>query len=223
MTEGVTHEPRRISLHVHPAPIPVAYSSVRTMMPEILEDYAKEHDGRRPDLIIHMGIASTRRHYSVETQAHRDSYHLSDVKGRSGYEDGEKIWKELDLPAVLEPGLASETTGEENAKPTDTTTPRVHPHPPDSNFLSAWKSFCPPDTDIRLSTDAGRYLCEFIFYTSMAIALREQKDRNVVFFHVPALCEDEDIALGREVAMGLIKTLVTRWIDENGSGAAMNA
>lgn len=198
----------------------MAYSSVRTIVPEILEDYAKEHDGRRPDLIMHMGIASTRRHYSVETKAHRDSYHLSDVKGPSGYEDGEKLWKELDLPPVLEPGLASEITDGESSKPVDETThPRVHPHPPDSNFVAAWKSFCPPDTDIRLSTDAGRYLCEFIFYTSMAIALQERQDRNVVFFHVPALCEDEDIALGREIALGLIKTLVTRWIDERDNSA----
>lgn len=148
----------------------------------------------------------------MEIQAHRDSYHISDVKGRSGYEDGEKLWREMQLPPVLRPGLAAS-----DGSMSDSKKPQVRPCTPDSHFLAAWKSFCPPDTDVRLSRDAGRYLCEFIFYSSMAIALQEGQDRNAVFFHVPALCEDADIALGKEVAIALIKALVACWIDGNGS------
>lgn len=153
-----------------------------------------------------MGIASTRRHYSVETQAHRDSYHISDVKGKSGYEDGEKLWRDLDLPPLLRPGPAVDGSSD--------TKGQVQPYPPDSHFLAAWKSFCPPNTDARLSHDAGRYLCEFIYYSSMSLALQAGEDRNTVFFHVPALYEAEDIDLGREVAIGLIKALVACWVDE---------
>lgn len=165
-----------------------------------------------------MGIASTRRHYSLEIEAHRDTYNISDVKGRSGYEDGEKLWKELDLPPLLKPGPSSDHSTIPNLSeiPPNSTAkkPVVHPSVPDGDFLSAWKSFCRPDVDVRLSNDAGRYLCEFIFYTSMAHALQAGHDRNVVFFHVPALYEDEDIALGKEVTVALIKALVSSWIDE---------
>lgn len=217
--DGSTHPPRRISLHVHPSPILVAYSSVRATVPAILEEYASSHGGRRPDIIIHMGIASTRRHYSVETQAHRDSYTISDVKGRLGWGDGERLWTQLGLPPVLAPGPASEGTVPDNADsqtgPVSAKRPQVCPRVPDDHLISAWKSFCPSDTDVRLSRDAGRYLCEFIFYTSLALALQKGQDRNVVFFHVPASCEDEDIEKGKDVTIALIKALISSWIDGN--------
>ncbi|KAE8353592.1 hypothetical protein BDV28DRAFT_147898 [Aspergillus coremiiformis] len=195
---------RRVSIHVHPSPIPVAYATVRTIIPAILEDYAKSHGGRRPDIVLHMGIAATRSYYSIETQAHRDSYHLSDEKGRMGYEDGEKLWRELQLPPVLQAGRATD--------PTDVAQPYLNPQPPNDDFLRAWKSFVAPDVDVRISEDAGRYLCEFILYTSLAQAVRQGQHRNAAFFHVPGSCNDEDIEKGTDVAVGLIKALVTCWV-----------
>ncbi|PYI13371.1 peptidase C15, pyroglutamyl peptidase I-like protein [Aspergillus violaceofuscus CBS 115571] len=203
-TNTLDSAPCRVSIHVHPSPIPVAYSTVRTTLPVILDDYAKTHDGRRPDIIIHMGIAATRNYYSVETQAHRDAYLMSDIKGRSGYEDGERIWRELDLPTVLSAGRASASVP--SAKK------YLNPHPPDTDFLMAWQSFARPGTDVRISNDAGRYLCEFIFYSSLALGYQEDQDRNVVFFHVPGSCTDEHIAAGKDAAIALIKALVTSWV-----------
>ncbi|PYH44299.1 putative pyroglutamyl peptidase type I [Aspergillus saccharolyticus JOP 1030-1] len=201
--------PCRVSIHVHPSPIPVAYSTVRTTLPVILDDFAKAHGGRRPDIVIHMGIAATRNYYSVETQAHRDAYLGSDIKGRLGYEDGERIWRELNLPAVL-------TAGRANASPpgsSELSAKRyLNPHPPDTQFLNAWQSFARPGMDLRISNDAGRYLCEFIFYSSLSLAYQAGQDRNVVFFHVPRSCTDEDIAAGKEAAIALIKALVTSWV-----------
>lgn len=161
-----------------------------------------------------MGIASGRHFYSVETQAHRDSYQIADVKGHIGYEDGEKRWKEQGLPAVLRPGPTTTSSGDEEAEALQEGKARAHSYPPNDHFLDTWKSFVPLDTDVRLSTDAGRYLCEFIFYTTMANALQAGQDRNVVFFHVPGSHEAEAIELGRKVAVALIKTLVTCWVDE---------
>ncbi|RAL01390.1 putative pyroglutamyl peptidase type I [Aspergillus ibericus CBS 121593] len=199
--------PRRVSIHVHPSPIPVAYSTVSTTIPTILDDYVKTH-GRRPDIILHLGIAGMRKFYSVETKAHRDGYIMSDIKGRAGYEDGEKHWRELDLPLMLKAGPATESEISSSEKG------RLNPRVPDDTFLAAWKAFCPPETDARISTDAGRYLCEFIFYTSLALAYQGGHNRNVSFFHVPASCLDEDIETGKEIAIALIKALVTSWSDE---------
>ncbi|KAL4895393.1 hypothetical protein BDV59DRAFT_200045 [Aspergillus ambiguus] len=208
--DGVT--PRRVSIHVHPTPIPVAYSTVKSALPGIIEDYVNAHGGRRPNIVIHMGIAATRSYYSVESQAHRDSYHMSDIKGCAGYEDGERIWRDLGLPPVLRPGRASPTT---TAAPTSPSKQLLNPHPPDDGLLQTWKAFVAPGTDVRISHDAGRYLCEFIYYTSMALAFREGFDRNVVFFHVPSACNDADVQKGRDAAIALIKALIERWIDHS--------
>ncbi|PLB55416.1 peptidase C15, pyroglutamyl peptidase I-like protein [Aspergillus steynii IBT 23096] len=212
---------RRVSIHTHPSPIPVAYSTVRESIPVILEDFAKNHGGRRPDIVMHMGIAAMRNFYSVETQARRDAYHMSDIKGKGGYEDGEKLWRELGLPAVLQAGRATDlkpTSADSNVQSTTEDSLQalrssLTPCPPNDELLGLWKSFAPAGTDLRISDDAGRYLCEFIYYTSLSHAYREGHDRNVVFFHVPGACGDDAIQEGKEAAIALIKSLVTYWTD----------
>ena len=82
------------------------------------------------------------------------------------------------------------------------------------------------DEDVRLSDDAGRYLCDFVFYTGLVEYWRRRKegedgeDAPVVFLHVPGETEDKNIRSGVRVAEGLIKALVeTRW----GRGKGGNA
>ncbi|KAL5334249.1 hypothetical protein BJX70DRAFT_378779 [Aspergillus crustosus] len=204
---------RRIAIHVHPSPISVEYSAVRTTIPAIMEDYVRTH-GRQPDIVIHLGIAATRNYYSIESKAHRDAYYMPDNLGRAGYEDGEKLWRERTLPPILKPGRSDSAT--EPVLKLDLTSTRtsLNPHAPDSEFLKTWQTLAPSGADIRISEDAGRYLCEFIYYTSLALALQEGRDRNVVFFHVPSSCRDEDVDTGKEVAIALIKALVERWDEE---------
>lgn len=150
---------------------------------------------------MHIGIASPRPYYSVETLAHRDDYIITDVEGRGGWEDGEKPWRELGLPAVLIPGRASEDPSSASS------------YQPDEHFLDVWRSFA-PNSDLRISKDAGHYLCDFIFYTSLSLALQKGHDRNVLFLHVPGAAEDADIEQGRVVALALIKSMVACWIDK---------
>ncbi|CAL5874971.1 uncharacterized protein PFLUO_LOCUS9274 [Penicillium psychrofluorescens] len=198
---------RRVSLHVYPTAIPVSYSTVRELLPQILSDYSAAHGGRRPDLIIHIGIASPRPYYSVESLAHRDEYVMTDIDGCTGYEDGEKRWKEMGLPEILKPGLPPASDSSSGAS-------SVLPYPPDEHFLDTWKLFAPATLDLRISKDAGRYLCDFIFYTSMSLALQEGRARNVLFLHVPSASEDADVERGRTIALALVKAMVRCWIDE---------
>ncbi|KAL3478080.1 hypothetical protein BJX99DRAFT_114393 [Aspergillus californicus] len=210
-TDG-TATTRRIAIHVHPSPVPVAYSAVRTIIPTIMGDYVKIH-GRQPDIVIHMGIAATRNYYSIEMRAHRDAYHMPDNLGRAGYEDGERLWKELDLPHVLQAGPSKPAV--EPVVKLDLTSPRTNlvPCPPNNELLKTWQTLAPSSADIRISEDAGRYLCEFIFYTSLSFAYKEGQDRNIVFFHVPSSCRDQDLETGTRVAVGLIKAIVSTWVD----------
>ncbi|KAJ5286668.1 hypothetical protein N7478_002354 [Penicillium angulare] len=211
--KGCPAADRQVTLHVHPSPIPVAYSSVRETVPAIIDDYAAANQGRRPDLIIHIGIATPRPYYSVESLAHRDDYNITDIEGRSGYEEGEKRWKQQGLPALLSPGRAIPIIERSDDKH-NLTEHRGGPYPPNDHFLQTWKANASAGLDIRISHDAGHYLCDFIFYTSLALAMQQGQDRNVLFLHVPGAAEDVDIKRGREITLALIKTMVTCWIDE---------
>jgi pyroglutamyl-peptidase len=64
--------------------------------------------------------------------------------------------------------------------------------------------------DVRLSSDAGNFLCGFIYYNSLAhYFLIKADERPVAFMHVPDLSMSEDkLREGREVAIALIKALV---------------
>lgn len=187
---------------------------MRALLPKILEDFARDHNGTRPDLTVHIGIAPNRRWYAVETRAFRDNYRITDIDEKLGYDDGEKIWKEKGLPAVMYPlpvdaDRASEAKGSEY-----TGHYQVTPFPPNRHFLQTWQSNAPPGTDVRISDDAGRYMCEFIFYSSLALAYEERRPQSVMFMHIPSATDDASLKLGAEAAVALIKSAVTCWIDE---------
>jgi pyrrolidone-carboxylate peptidase len=206
--------PREVLIHAHPSPIPVSYSGVNNELPAILEDYASKHNGKRPDLTIHIGIASKRSYYSVETLAHRDGYRIPDIDGQFGYETGERIWKREGLPLTLEPGPAQRVNRRER-ETIPSSNFEIKPYPPDSHFLETWESFTASNTDLRISDYAGRYLCEFIFYASLALARQDERPLSVLFLHVPGYIDDASLEVGREIAVALIKAMVRCWIDEN--------
>ena len=64
------------------------------------------------------------------------------------------------------------------------------------------------DIDVRPSGDAGRYLCDFIYYSSLAELWKRDEERRVVFLHVPVESDELSIARGREVLIELIRALV---------------
>lgn len=73
------------------------------------------------------------------------------------------------------------------------------------------------------SSDAGNYLCEFIFYTSLVEYWRRGPPagtaRPVMFLHVPGLASEEAVERGRVVALALVGALVETFVvgEINGS------
>ena len=61
---------------------------------------------------------------------------------------------------------------------------------------------------MRISEDAGRYLCDFIYYSSLAHLTKKEEKRRVVFLHVPVDSNTEAIKTGIEVTLELIRALV---------------
>ena len=70
-----------------------------------------------------------------------------------------------------------------------------------------------PDMDLRISEDAGRYLCDFIYYSSLAHLLKQGKEKNVVFLHVPADATESMVTQGRELTVNLVRAIVESQVE----------
>ena len=146
--------------------------------------------------------------YKVERQGHRDGYHLHrttgeemrDVDGKTlkeceremGLEEGE-YWREC--PKVLQTTLDVDDVLERMRQPG-----------PDGVLQ------LPEGVKVEASDDAGNYLCDFIYYSSLSHFWRknsgEDGERPVVFLHVPPESDEQVLSRGREVTKALIRAIV---------------
>lgn len=173
-----------VRILVYPEPIRVNYKVVRKLVPSLWETY----HGRKVDIVIHIGMAGPRPFYCIERRGHRDGYKHTDVDGEKVDEEEERkpgsdwVWR--GLPEEIETDLDPE------------------------DVLKRWQGHSAKDMDLRISEDAGRYLCDFIYYSSLAQLWKQERERKVVFFHVPADASDSSITKGRELAVNLIRSIV---------------
>ncbi|AEO66101.1 uncharacterized protein THITE_15861, partial [Thermothielavioides terrestris NRRL 8126] len=170
-----------VRLLIHPEPIRVNYTVVRDL------------PHRRPpkiDLAIHVGMAGPRAYYSIERRGHRDGYVMPDVDGRFLREDDERrarrgeAWVWEGVPAELETALDL------------------------GDVLSRWRGWAPKHADLRISEDAGHYLCDFIYFSSLAHLYKAGEPRKVLFLHVPSDASENSVALGRELLLQLVRSVV---------------
>lgn len=136
------------------------------------------------DYILHIGMAAGRKYYSLESLAHRDGYEIMDIDGYIPIEE-EEYWRRMEYPEVLKPDLDVE------------------------KILGRWRSSVRGEADVRISKDAGRYLCDFIFYASLAYRKNQREPKKVLFLHVPGATDSSSIEKGAMVAEALIRATVT--------------
>ncbi|MCJ1384304.1 hypothetical protein MMC17_007420 [Xylographa soralifera] len=193
-----TASTRPIHIHAHPTAIPVSYAAVRELLPALLfpapaapklaTSFTASAAPTRPnfDLTLLIGVAPGRSDFALETQARRDGYGKEDVRGRTW--EGDRLWARYGAPEVLATGVQR------------------------GEVWRRWRGGV-PDLPLRLSTDAGHYLCEFIYYTGLVEYWRRDSEgeRPVLFLHVPKGVEAEDVDRGRRVAEGLIQAVVGSW------------
>ncbi|RFU31332.1 hypothetical protein B7463_g5027, partial [Scytalidium lignicola] len=171
----------RVRILVHPEPIKVAYKNVRELVPKLWE----RSGGPKLDFVLHIGMASGRAYYSAERLAHRDGYAMRDVDGEL-LKDEEKKGEEFfwhGLPEKIETMVDVD------------------------EIWRGWKKSL-PNCDIKVSEDPGRYLCDFIYYSSLAHLYRKNEDRRVLFLHVPVDNDPASIKVGVEVTIELIRAVV---------------
>jgi len=161
---------------------------VRELVPKLWDGNGEGEGAKRPkiDYMLHIGMAAGRNFYSVEKCGHRDGYAIPDVDGKlcedKKRSEGKKwVWEGCPEKIVT-----------------------------DVDIDDVWRRWrCElPDVDIRPSDDAGRYLCDFIYYSSLAQLWKRGEERRVAFLHVPVDSDEEAISRGKEVTIELIRALV---------------
>ncbi|RDL29920.1 Pyroglutamyl peptidase type [Venustampulla echinocandica] len=170
-----------VRILVHPEAVRVSYNAVRDLVPKLWE-------GKKIDYTVHIGMASGRKFYSLERRGHRDGYVMKDVDGellgdaeRREKEGARWVWH--GLPDELFTSVAVD------------------------DVWTRWRSSL-PNLDLRISENAGRYLCDFIYYSSLAYLTRKEEDKRVVFLHVPVASDEVAVKTGIEVTIELIRAVV---------------
>lgn len=69
---------------------------------------------------------------------------------------------------------------------------------------------------MRISNDPGRYMCDFIYFSSLAYLWSQQRPRKLLFLHVPAGSSAENVDLGRELMLQLIRSIAESEIGQRG-------
>jgi pyrrolidone-carboxylate peptidase len=147
-------------------------------------------------------MAETTGEYTAERQGHRNGYYnqntgiddktLRDCEEEMGLGEGE-YWR--GCPEVLRTTLDVDGVLE-----------RMHQQG------SGDMSQLPEGVTVKASDDAGNYLCDFIYYSSLSHFWRKNDDHNgdrpVVFLHVPPESDEEALQKGREVTEALIRAMV---------------
>ncbi|KAI0998825.1 hypothetical protein K3495_g9371 [Podosphaera aphanis] len=170
-----------VQIVITPDPIKVAYRAVRDLIPSLW-------DRKRADMAIHIGLAQDRDYYSIERLAHRDGYRMADVDGfmcpdSRGHMAADPNWVWYGLPEELKSDLDID------------------------DVWKRWKTSL-MSADLRVSDDPGRYLCDFIYYSSLAYLAQSSRKKLVTFLHVPPHADETAISFGTEVTIKLIQAMV---------------
>lgn len=222
-------------LLVHPEPIKVCYQRVRKLVPELWhldEDRKNEENADagedeeetevkpKIDFAIHIGMAGPTPNYSIERRGHRDGYSMKDVCGEFLKDQPRKVregkdWAFDGVPAELETDLDLDDVLQRWKANCPASESFTVSFPPPFSFVYSYSwpiggvtdAIDQPDHKLRISEDAGRYLCDFIYFSSLAHLTKNQRPRKVVFFHVPSTAKSQNIHLGRTLLLELVKSI----------------
>jgi len=186
-------------------PIRASYEEIREMVPLLHESYAGV-----VDLVLHVGMATGRDNYALERVGHRDGYtRHRDLDGRTlPHDDG--LLRFADCPLRMSTSLDH-----------DQVLRRWR-----GNIFDLSKSSPAAEVECQGSTDAGHFVCDYIYFNSLAWFGRqngmleggEASDRPVLFLHVPPNSDETTIAKGTEVVVALIEAMVETWVKSTANG-----
>ncbi|KAJ7369111.1 hypothetical protein DFH08DRAFT_920062 [Mycena albidolilacea] len=190
------------SIHITALQIPVVYTAVLDIFPglhaappvlppALTSTAPPSPDKERPfDLIIHVGVGRNGP-LRAERLAHKTGYDLPDYEGRRGPLVAGGDGEGGDMR-----GFGPPRYGDEFADELFTSI--------DVEALVGELASGIDPVPIEPSSDAGRYLCDFMFYASLAEAQRAGRGTPVLFVHCPPVGREMNTS---EVAEGIRRIL----------------
>ncbi|CAE6380576.1 unnamed protein product [Rhizoctonia solani] len=166
---GHPHAPKprpvEVEVHISTLEVPVTYSAVLGTVPPI-------HQSKQYDFILHVGVGLSGG-VAIERLAHKTGYNQPDAEGRLCDLIRSKP-KGDDADELVKRGFGNgfEQFGEELRSRLDVDAIVKH-------LKSKGLEHTSP------SNDPGRYLCDFIYFCSLACAQKEASKVKVLFMHVP--------------------------------------
>ncbi|KAL9101783.1 MAG: hypothetical protein Q9163_003002 [Psora crenata] len=213
----------QIVIHTYPHPIEVSYQAVRTLIPRLL--FPKPHSAfpapassgssqndvrtstktnaakEKPnyDIVLNIGLAPGRKYYSFETCAHRDEYVKRDIYFRDMKDD--TYWRdEYDAPELLKPSFDMADVWRRWKQSLLRNEHQREDEQHEQHDVD--------EEDVRPSSNAGRYICEFTFFTTLLEFWRRRQEARGAFLHVPCGIGETDLRRGRRVVLALMAALV---------------
>ncbi|RDL37452.1 Pyrrolidone carboxyl peptidase (Pyroglutamate aminopeptidase) [Venustampulla echinocandica] len=177
LPSSTTHKGQGIRIITHPAPFKAAYHDLLNVVPKLLEQVS-------PDIVLHMGLAVERDYFAVEKGADRDGYHQYPDVARKVFTkvENKKVWGKS--PARLDSCLELE------------------------NVVGMWRAGAGKGTDVRMSDDVGAYVCGFVYYLTLEYFYRKgEKEKSILFMHVPPLNGEAEIEKGKRVTLAMIHAM----------------
>ena len=228
----------RIHVHVYPAPVKVAYSTISSTISTLLNP-ATNPEQISYDYVLHIGLASGRDSYTLETVAHNKDYIITDVDECDGFVPGTKAWIQQGIPENLSVGWHGQDVLRRWEVDVDQKwDEHIKNVQPGVTGLRSWvaahallrhESPTSRKPVVKLSRDAGRFTCEYILMSSLAHRWKESNDQQtravighdspaerigkVAFLHVPNGISTSDVRKGVLVAEAAIRSLVASWED----------
>lgn len=136
-------------------------------------------------------MATGRKYYSIERRAHRDGYIMPDVD-KCHLPDPIRLDMQNKHPAELLTSIDIDAVFKRWKKST----------------RGEGEGGKKGEEDVRISEDAGRYLCDFIYFLSLAERRRRGEEGQVLFLHVPVEADAEAVERGVRIALELIRAVV---------------
>lgn len=207
----------------HPKPVHVGWQAVLDLIPKLYDQYSSSvhpyptrSEAHEPPFFIHIG-AGYYGEYAVEERAHRDGYSKLDVDGKAAPLQPHTPAAEAYRPDAENRGypILDEYAAEELSTGIDLDGVVDDVDGELADMVSS--SFKPTNgtealqaMPINVSEDAGHFLCDFIYYTSLHEAAKRWGPdglKRVLFVHVPP---DGTLEEGIQVLTAIIRAVVRR-------------
>ncbi|KAG9091313.1 hypothetical protein FRC06_000612 [Ceratobasidium sp. 370] len=167
-----------VGAHISALEVPVTYSAVLGTIPPL-------HASKQYDVMLHVGVGRPGG-FKIERQAHKTGYNSTDADGKmcDRIDDGQRAKRGF--------GKGFEKIGEEIRTAVDV-----------DGVVAHLRSLGLKSTDS--SDDAGHYLCDFIYFCSLACAQNEGGRVKVLFMHVPPAGEPYEVEDMTRAVTGIVE------------------